>query len=152
MEMGTDFMGGGAGRPSIRPKTVMKIVKGYPPIIDKIKEKFTIHDTTVYTWGDTIFTPAGVIINDHVMIHEEIHEWQQRRIGSPEAWWERYLADPAFRFQQELEAYQAQYKFFMKHHDRNKVFFFLHGIAGDLSGELYGHMVTYDKAKRLIKT
>lgn len=128
----------------------MRIVKGYPPIIDRIKESFTIRETTVFTWGDTVFIPSGNPLTDHVEKHEEVHEKQQA--GDPAKWWDRYLADPGFRFDQELAAYRVQYKFFMKGKDRNKVFMFLHKIAGDLSGGMYGNMVTYEKAKQLIKS
>lgn len=130
----------------------MKIVSGYPPNIEKIKKAFPIRPTTSFTYGDTIYIPSGksrTELDDSFIAHEEIHEKQQG--ADPEEWWDRYFADNKFRFEQELEAYQAQYKFFAKGKDRNKSFLYLHKIAGDLSGDLYGNIVSYEKAKKLIK-
>lgn len=127
----------------------MKIVHDYPPIIDRIREKFAITETTVFTWGDTVFVPSGNRLGDDVEAHEMIHEQQQA--GDPITWWDKYLEDPEFRFNQELAAYRAQWKYFSKGKGREQTFRFLNRIASDLSGKIYGNCVDFDKAKKLIK-
>lgn len=105
---------------------------------------------TNFVYGDTCYckkplTPDGIV-------HETVHTKQQT---DPEAWWKRYYSDPQFRFSQELEAYQAQWRF-VRRYIRNRrtldmAHDFLHSIAADLSGPLYGNLVDYDEAKRLIR-
>lgn len=128
----------------------MKIENTFPPIFEQANNVFALNKDVIYTYGDTIYNPGGHRLQDHVIAHEEVHMHQQGE--DPAAWWNRYLEDEEFRFNQELEAYQAQYKFFAsKEKDRNNLFRFLNTIAGFLSGDLYSNITSKAEAMRLIK-
>lgn len=122
----------------------MKIVIGWPPNIKKIKKILTPAEGMVFTYGDTIYNPSGAYVADHLQIHEQVHMAQQKK---PETWWNKYLIDPRFRLEQELEAYRAQYKFAEKAiKDRNQRARFLHAIASDLASKSYGGIISYLEA------
>ena len=127
------------------------IVRDYPPNIDKIRKVFPIKDNTVFTYGDTIYAPhITFTLSNDLIVHEETHTRQQG--DDPEGWWDRYMEDHEFRFQQELEAYRAQYRAYCKVvKDRNRCFNFLVVIAKDLSSPLYGGVCDFFTATRLIK-
>ena len=129
----------------------MKIINDFPPNFDEIEEHFgSIPVTVVFTYGDTIYAPGHGDISDHLMIHESTHMAQQE--GDPESWWKKYLEDPFFRLEQEIEAYHAQYKYYSRiQKDRNKRLRFLHRISVDLSSTIYGGIVGYRQAMQLIK-
>ncbi len=126
----------------------MKVVFGYPPNIGKIKAKLNPSIRAIFTYGDTIFVPDSGRLDEALTAHEETHMRQQGE--DSEGWWDKYLESEQFRLQQELEAYRKQYKVFKKGKDRNKIFMFLHKIATDLSGELYGNIISYEEAKKKI--
>lgn len=125
-----------------------------PPIYDKAHEVFTIDDeATIYTYGDTIYNPAGTIINDELLEHESVHERQQEEIGGPEIWWDKYFKDEEFRFKQEAEAYAAQYRYYCKFQkDRNKQAKYLFRIGEYLSSPMYNANVDSMTAIREIKS
>lgn len=130
----------------------MQIKKEYPPNINDITAKFPLTLDVVFTYGDTIYSPAGTELPKHLIVHESIHSKQQLAMGV-EAWWKKYIEDESFRLEQELEAYAAQYKQFCK--DKKVVtrqYYFLDLIAKDLSSALYGNLVDYNTAKNLIKS
>ena len=66
-------------------------------------------------------------------------------------WWDKYLDDPQFRLEQEIEAYQNQYQYAKEHYPRNKRKFTLKETAKALSGKMYGNLVTFEEAKDLIQ-
>lgn len=129
----------------------MKIVFDYPPNIEEIQKTFDIkgRNTIVFTYGDTIYNPGKGHISEDLMIHESTHSKQQG--DDPGGWWMRYLEDRLFRLEQEAEAYQLQYNaFILRYKDRNKRAVFLHKISCDLSSRIYGNIIGYEKAKKLI--
>lgn len=128
----------------------MKIVQGYPPNIDEIRKVFQLQDNTVFTYGDTVYSPLTINLDEHLKVHEQTHMNEQALIGA-EAWWKLYLKDIPFRLAQELAAYAAQYKSFSsKNKDRNVRARFLHDIAMDLSSSMYGKVINYSEAGDLI--
>jgi hypothetical protein len=130
----------------------MPIIKAaYPPNIDKISARFNIkgRKNLIFTYGDTIFYPAGRFIPEHLIVHESIHIKQQEPIGA-EAWWDRYLKDDKFRLSQEVEAYHAQYLYVCQYQRRSKGII-LAQTARDLSSEIYGDLCTYMDAQKYIK-
>ena len=128
----------------------MKIVKEYPPNIDKIREKFKLHEGVIFTYGDTIYNPDGGFIDRALEIHEETHTKQQG--NNIEEWWDKYLTDDEFRLSQEVEAYRNKYKKMKSNiKDVNKLNFRLDLIAKDLASEMYGSIVSYEEAKSLIE-
>ena len=129
----------------------MQIKKEYPPNINDITAKFPLTLDVVFTYGDTIYSPAGVELPKHLFVHEQTHSKQQLAMGV-EVWWKKYIEDENFRLGQEIEAYANQYKQFCK--DKKSIerqYLFLDLISKDLSSPLYGNLVDYTTAKQLIK-
>lgn len=126
----------------------MNVETSYPPNYSEILKHFDIKDrkTIVFTFGDTLHNPGGGNISPDLMAHEETHQRQQGK--SPEDWWEKYLADPDFRLAQELAAYRVQYRAIVGRPQKRAV---LQKISKDLSGPMYGNIISRDQAKQLIK-
>lgn len=130
---------------------MLKIVQAYPPNYEEICAAFPIvrdRSSVVFTYGETLYAPGnktGSIPHD-LRVHEETHVRQQAEIGVEE-WWKRYMADPQFRLDQEVDAYHNQYMAMSKP-DRDK---HIRRIAGDLCGPMYGNLVSLEEAKRLIR-
>lgn len=128
----------------------MKIVIAYPPNYEEIKKAFNPPKTVVFTYGDTIYNPNNGLIGTDLMIHEGTHEIQQSL--DPKKWWDRYLIDPQFRVDQEIEAYHNQYKYLKDMiKDRNQLFRHLHRLASDFSSPIYGGCISYQQAVERIK-
>jgi hypothetical protein len=131
----------------------MEIIHDFPPNFDEIEKVFgSIPITVVFTYGSKIYAPGHGDISENLMVHEQIHEAQQAEAGGPESWWKRYLEDPIFRLDQEVEAYHAQYRHYARiERDRNKRIRFLSQISIDLSSTIYGGIVGYRQAMQMIK-
>lgn len=131
----------------------MKVINDYPPNYSRIAEAFDLAGrSVVFTYGDVLYNPHRGNIKAHLLRHEEVHSRQQAAYpGGPAAWWERYLADPDFRFRQEVEAYAAQYSYYCDlKSNRWKQLEFLDSIAGDLSSKIYGSICSPEKARSAI--
>lgn len=128
----------------------MKIVVDYPPNFEAIEKRFgPLSESVIFTYGDTIYSPQQGTLSDHLIVHEEVHSEQQG--DDPASWWKRYLIDDTFRLNQEVFAYRAQYMFFRKtNRDRNVRIRFLYKISADLSGPMYGSLLSFREAKHLI--
>lgn len=132
----------------------MKIIFDYPPNIGEIKKEFDIDGkAVVFTYGDILYNPTRANISFDLLAHEQVHEKQHRDyIGGVEAWWKEYIKNKEFRLSQEIEAYRKQWSVFCtKKHDKSDRKRFLLRIAGDLSGPVYGNIITLSEAKELIK-
>lgn len=135
----------------------MEIVQEFPPNIEAIKKVFPLKGGEIFAWGDTIYSPSSSDLPIWLVKHEECHRAQQcifggSNIPDPEGWWAKYLKDPQWRFEQELEAHRVEYWWFCNRElDRNKRRVFLKGLAKRLSSPMYGKVVTFAKAKRMIK-
>lgn len=129
----------------------MVIVQALPPNYDLIARKFYIANNPriVFTYGDRLYNPGGGPIDDHLLVHEKIHEQQQLTMGVDE-WWKIYIEDPEFRLTQEVEAYRAQYSFLKEHYSRAYRRKVLDHICSDLSSPIYGNIVSKKQAKDLI--
>ena len=127
----------------------MEIVFDFPPNIEELRKHFDLKESIVFTYGNKLYNPGHGNIDEHLMKHEQTHSRQQ--VEDPAGWWEKYIADPKFRVSQELEAYRNQYRSFAVGKDRNKTFLFLHRIAKDLSSGIYGSVLSYQEAIKLIK-
>lgn len=106
---------------------------------------------TVFSDGRYLWNPSGNPIPMNLKIHEEVHMIRQG--GDPDAWWDKYLSDPAFRLEEEILAYRKQYQYaktMVK--DRNELFRFLNRLADDLSSEIYGNIISKQEAIKKIKT
>lgn len=130
------------------------VIYDTPPVWDSVCRAFgVIPQTAVFTYGESIYNPSGGFMPDHIIVHEKIHIEQQKREGMTAAlWWGKFLRDPAFRLDQESEAYAAQYRFVCtKVKDRNARSNFLMNIARTMGGIMYGNMIGIHEASKLIR-
>lgn len=132
----------------------MKIIHANPPMYDEIDAVFHVrgNKNVIFTWGDTIYVPGGGDVSPELRAHEGVHFSRQTNDPAKiRAWWERYLIDPEFRFDEELPAHRAEYRTFKAlNKDRNAHIRALYHIAARLSGPLYGGLVSDAKARSLL--
>ncbi len=131
----------------------MKVVTDYPPNYKQIcKVLPTVKKNTgiIFTYGNVIYKPYGHSeVSKDLLVHEEYHHQQQGK--DIDGWWEKYLADPKFRAQEELGAYQRQYRYARRHYAKRVAEPLLDRIANDFSGSMYGNIYTKEEALNLIK-
>lgn len=130
----------------------MKFSSEIPPVYDRCRAVFGLtvdwDKNVIFTYGDTVHSKRD--LPDDLIVHEAVHVRQQTAMG-PEAWWDKYLVDPAFRLSQEVEAYSAQVKWIDTNvRDRNKRFFVKRHIYQMLASSMYGNLVTPSEAKALV--
>lgn len=130
----------------------MKISYNKPPHYWLLVKLFGFDwSRNVAVFGDTLYS-KNHDLPDHLIIHEKTHTKQQKHSKIYAVWWwAKYILSPEFRFSQELEAYQAQWKYFQTFYHSSAHFSFLHKITSDLASPLYGSIVSYSKAMRLIR-
>ncbi len=127
--------------------------KEKPKIYDVLHRKFGVNWETgiAITYGDTCYCKNDLLPD--LIAHEQVHIEQQRFLG-PEVWWTTYIEDPEFRLRQEVEAYRAQVKWINEHIEvmsRNERRYRIRNMAIDLNSHVYGHIIGYDEALKLIK-
>jgi hypothetical protein len=128
----------------------MKIEVGYPPNIEYIKQALPINETVVFAYGDTIYNPHDLEILPDIEAHEEVHQKQQGI--DPQGWWLRYLTDPQFRLDQEIEAFGVQFAYVRARiKDKNLLYRYLFGIAINLSSSIYGNLISHAQAESKIR-
>lgn len=131
----------------------MKIVNAPPPNFAAIVAVFprARRPGVVFTFGDTIYAPGrDADLSPWIVAHEAAHALRQG--PSPEVWWGRYLADPKFRFDEEVYAHRVEWRTWINmgprsRHDRRGM---MRVVAGRLSGPLYGELVSFSSAKAII--
>lgn len=103
----------------------------------------------VFTHDNTIYSMSS--LSQDVALHEMVHIRQQEKMGADE-WWKEYFINDTFRHEQELEAYQEQYKFICTYvKDRNKQTKVLWGLGSMFCGDMYGKVITHSEAMLQIK-
>ena len=102
------------------------------------------------TYGTSIYAPKNVFLDAPRVLHEYYHMAQQKVFGSPQKWCERYARDPGFRLQQELPAYQIQYRDISEHtKDRNRLHNIAHGFAKEVVALSDGKIGLYDAIRNI---
>lgn len=133
----------------------MIILNQDPPNLDEIKKRMDPGPGTFYCFGDTIYNPDGIDIPQDIVHHEAVHSQQQGT--NVEEWWKRYLDDPRFRFEQELEAFGEQVLFAAEKNPGQveAIRTMISKITSILSGPQYGRILSFGevevKLKRYIK-
>lgn len=132
----------------------MQVFEKDPPefIRQRCEDAFGVdpHARPAWTYGSVVYAPHGGDMDALLMAHEAVHMEQQG--DDPSGWWDRYIADPGFRLAQELQAYRVQYRLARRSGaDRNLVSRMLVACASDLSGRLYGGLLTHAQAMAAIK-
>lgn len=132
----------------------MKILTERPPCFEDALKAFKFDENkTVFAYGDVIYNPGNIVIDQHLLAHETVHAKQQNFDPTvAKLWWMRYIEDPKFRLEQEIEAYGAQYASICKAvRDKNQRFKNLHMLAEFLASPLYGSIIGITEATRKIK-
>ncbi len=131
----------------------MKTVIGRPPNFEAIAAVIPAarRPNVYFTYGETVFMAStGMTLTPSLEAHEKMHCIRQQ--GDPETWWRRWLAEPEYRLAEELAGHQAEWMTIkMLGKSRNDRRFHLRQIAERLSGALYGNLVSFEDAKRLIE-
>lgn len=127
----------------------MRISRNYPPNISKIRAALNPRRGAIFCYGDTIYAPDGGEIGPALEAHEQVHCRRQGK--TPATWWDRYLSDIKFRLDEEVLAHKVEYETAIRLvPNRQSRRAHLKIIAKRLSGSLYGNLITFDEAKRLI--
>ena len=116
------------------------------PLLEKYKKYFNIKESTIFAYDNCIYA-NDPNLPEHLIIHESVHFDQQAEYGLNE-WVDMYLHDKDFRLKMELEAYRKQLDSIA---DRNDKFRLLRAVAGTLSSDMYGNIVDFDEAIKLLK-
>lgn len=122
-----------------------------PPIWDEITEHFPAveWENVIVTYGENIYTAKP--ITHFKLIHESTHIKQQTDMGE-DIWWAKYFVEEKFRLEQELEAYKNEVKEINRLvKNRDERYRLIRNIALDLSSEVYGNIISYEEAKKLLK-
>jgi hypothetical protein len=126
----------------------LKILPVHPPNYHRILQTFpnAKNPGVIFAYGDTIYAPGRTSLPPELVAHESVHGERQLAIGV-ENWWERYLTDPAFRYDEELLAHRAEYRKLCGIAPTRQVRRAgLKMIAKKLAAPLYGCMVTVARA------
>ena len=124
----------------------------YPPNIKEIEKVFgpDKKKTLIYCYGEDIYNPHKIKLEQHILVHEQVHVEQQREYGR-DYWWMRYLQDATFRLEQEIEAYTVQYAYVKTIVPVKISDLFLDDISEVLAGETYGNILNKHQAKTKIR-
>lgn len=134
-----------------------QILQEYPPNIEQIAAVFPMAKTrkdVIFAYGEAIYNPSGQDLPQEILAHEMVH--CMRQLDHAEGvvgWWQEYLTDPDFAYYEELLAHRAEYSSIIERHPcrpmRRKA---LRHVAKKLSSALYGKLVTFEQAKRALKS
>lgn len=129
----------------------VKFSQERPEIYWRLKAKFNVNwdDGIIIANGDTIYSKDK--IPPQKLVHELVHIERQSEYGL-DNWWNSYINDDDFRLLEEVLAYKKEYDFLKRHiKDREAVFFYLREMATSLSSSIYGSIIDYSEALKLIK-
>lgn len=122
-----------------------------PPakLYKKLQDKFgaNFYQGTVFAYGDVIYSMRD--LSGDLLAHEIVHLDQQRRVGLKK-WWKKYIKDPEFRLEQEVEAYQNQWRWAEEKSPRPYRKQLRKHIIKTLAGKLYGNLITEEEAEELV--
>lgn len=134
----------------------MKIIKARPPNFDRIVSAFPAvlkASGVVFCYGEVVYSPSSETLPEAILCHERVHSDRMLELpGGPEEWWDKYLSDQGFRFEEELLAHVIEYEFLAKlSPSRTNRRLFLKHVSEKLSSEIYGPMCNKAQAKAAIK-
>ena len=115
------------------------------PLLDKYKTIFDITNNTIFAYDGCIYTNNE--LSPDLLIHEQTHLKQQEKYGL-DTWVEYYLKDVNFRLKVEIEAYRKQLESIK---DREFRFHIRNESAKNLSSSLYGNIINYEEALKLLR-
>lgn len=115
------------------------IILDRPPNFEQIKAAFPKSENpgVLFAFDGNIYNPSGSVIPPALIAHEEVHLNRQRDAG-PTQWWDQYLIDSEFRYNEELLAHAAEFKV-QRAGDRNASARLLMATALRLVAPLYNY-------------
>lgn len=132
---------------------MIKFSKEIPSIYETLHKKFGVEweRGLIITYGETVY--CNYVLDAFKIAHEATHVKQQLSYTEGVVgWWDRYLIDIPFRLNQELEAYQNEVfaikATFMKKQKKAQL---INQVCKDLSSYIYGNIISYDEARRILK-
>jgi hypothetical protein len=114
------------------------------PLLDKYKKKFKITPYTIFAYNKEIYSDYP--LTEDLLIHELKHIERQNKIGV-DNWVDAFLNNDAFRLNEEVIAYKAQINSISDRNERYKLKLL---CAKNLSSDLYGDLVSYEEALKLL--
>lgn len=129
----------------------MKVLYLHPPNFAATNRAFNVRGKRViFAFGSTIYNPRRITIPPELYAHEAVH--QERQGADPMGWWDFYISDPQFRLQEEIPAHQAEYReVCTRGSDPGWRQLAAERIAARLASPLYGSLVGFDDAIRLVR-
>lgn len=117
----------------------MTVIVARPPNFELILGAFpdAWRPGVIFAYGNDIYNPSGKAIPSALAAHEAVHQSRQTSEG-PELWWKRYIAEPEFRYREELLAHVAEFKA-RDNGDRNWRAKLLYATALRLVAPLYNY-------------
>jgi len=127
----------------------LKIINGFPPNYRALNARFNIRGKPVFiTYGEMVYvTKPGVKLQPQDLAHEAVHSARQCAMGVND-WWALYLKDSQFRLDEEVLGHRAEVRALKDKQLATPEHIKL--IAQRLSSDLYGSMVTFERALKLI--
>jgi hypothetical protein len=118
-----------------RPPNFGYIVKVFPKAAEP---------GVIFAFGEYIYNPSGFTIPPALLAHEAVHGERQLwpSMISVERWWEKYLEDAEFRYNEELPAHAAEFHAQLPA-DRNDRAKLLMSTARRLVAPLYAYGTRY---------
>ena len=115
------------------------------PQMDRYKKYFPIGDKTIIAYYPDIYSNNS--LTPDLLVHESTHLRQQQKLGL-NSWVDKYLEDPTFRLNQEIEAYNNQIQSFKDKNQRLKSKIW---ASETLSSSLYNNIITKEEAYKILK-
>lgn len=96
------------------------IIIDRPPNFEQIQAVFpkASDPGVLFAYDGNVYNPSGIVVPPALIAHEEVHLHRQRDAG-PTSWWDKYLTDAEFRYNEELFAHVAEFKMQRNVRDRN---------------------------------
>jgi hypothetical protein len=96
------------------------IILERPPNFEQVHATFPKADSpgVLFAYYPNIHNPSGIVVPPALIAHEEVHLHRQRDAG-PTKWWDSYLFDDEFRYNEELLAHVVEFKMQKGAGDRN---------------------------------
>lgn len=87
------------------------IILTQPPNFEQIHAIFprAADHGVLFAYYPNIHNPSGIVVPPALIAHEEVHLHRQRDAGLHK-WWESYLSDCEFRYNEELLAHAVEFK------------------------------------------
>lgn len=118
-----------------------------PPNFDAILKVFPLADKpgVVFAYGEDIYNPSGVKLPPEIVVHEYKHCARQFAYeNGVKTWWDQYLLNPKFRYEEELLAHVEELKQALRGvRDRNAQFKLFDRTARRLIAPLYNYGSQY---------